>query len=469
MPTRSSARARSPSSASRGAPCRARRWCCASRICGSPTTRSSSSPGRVVCQWTGWSRLAAGRRWPSSSHARDGRHDRRVRVGAGARPGHAGGTAPFRRARRARRCRRRDGHGRGRRPRPPRGAAGRRAAREPDQLGMVGAARCGDRVDPRPRADGAGGRDPPTGRAARARSRGHRPGVAAARGRGRLDRCPRDAPRGAGPARRARGSRAGPAVVGAAAAVPRRRAGGPVAAHDRGVARRPGVRLPARRAHGGGVRGSWRRRRRDRVARAGSGRACTRSMDTGRIVPYVQRISELAATGHPWAVALDAVCRGAAALLVRRDWRAAEAILAPVAAEPSADATQGLAGYFCARAQVEGGRLQEAARTIDCMPDDHRERMHDGVLGIRAAVAQGLGSTDAVLDEIRALAEARLDRRPFVARRIARCGLAVGHAVVGDLDAARAAARARARRRTDGRDARRGAGGAADGGGRGRQ
>jgi DNA-binding SARP family transcriptional activator len=159
-------------------------------------------------------------------------------------------------------------------------------------------------------------------------------------------------------------------------------------------------------------------------------------MDTGRLVPHVERISELAATGHPWAVALDAVVRGAYALMIG-DWRKAEAILAPVAAEPSQDASEGLAGYLCARAQVEGGRFDAAARTVDRMPDSHRERVRDGVLGVEVAIAQALGSGDVVLDELRAVAEARLDRRPLIARRVARCRLATALAVLGDLSGAR--------------------------------
>jgi DNA-binding SARP family transcriptional activator len=159
-------------------------------------------------------------------------------------------------------------------------------------------------------------------------------------------------------------------------------------------------------------------------------------MDIRRLAPHVARISELASTGHPWAVALDAVCRGAYALMTG-DWRTAEAILAPVAAEPGMDPTEGLAGYLCARAQVEGGRFDDAARTVDRMPDSHRERVRDGVLGVEVAIAQALGSGDLVLDELRGVAEARLARRPLIARRVARCRLATALAVQGHLDGAR--------------------------------
>ena len=158
-------------------------------------------------------------------------------------------------------------------------------------------------------------------------------------------------------------------------------------------------------------------------------------MDSQLIAPYMGRISELAGTGHPWAVAFDAVCRGAYALM-SGDWRKAEAILLPVAAEPSSDPSEGLAGYFCARAQVEGGRFDEAARTLDRMPESHRQRMRDGVLGIQVAVAQGLGSGGTVLEDLRAVAEARLDRRTLVARRVARSRLASVRATLGDLDGA---------------------------------
>ncbi len=159
-------------------------------------------------------------------------------------------------------------------------------------------------------------------------------------------------------------------------------------------------------------------------------------MDGRRIAPYMARITELSDTGHPWAVALDAVCRGAYALMVG-DWRTAESILAPVAAEPSSDPSEGLAGYFCARAQVRGGRFDEAARTLDRMPDAHRQRVWDGVLGLELAIAQGLGAGDRVLDELRAVTESRLDRRTLVARRVVRSRMASIRATLGDLDGAR--------------------------------
>ena len=158
--------------------------------------------------------------------------------------------------------------------------------------------------------------------------------------------------------------------------------------------------------------------------------------DTARIVPHVARIAELAAAGHPWAIAFDAVCRGAAALL-RNDWRTAEAILAPVVEPPAEDATLGMATYFYARAQVACGRLREAARTLDRMAPDHRQRVLDGVLGVESAVAQGLGADDSVLEKISDVAEARLEGRPLVVRTNARCRLAVARATIGDLDGAR--------------------------------
>ncbi|MGZ6952670.1 MAG: BTAD domain-containing putative transcriptional regulator [Acidimicrobiia bacterium] len=158
--------------------------------------------------------------------------------------------------------------------------------------------------------------------------------------------------------------------------------------------------------------------------------------DPARMAPHVPRISELAAAGHAWAVAFDSVCRGAFALMTG-DWRRAEEVLAPVVAEPERDPTQGLAAYLCARAQVEGGRLHEAARTVRHMPLPDRERVRDGVLGVEFAVAQGLGADDAVFDELRLSLEARLDRRPLVARRNARSRLASVQATLGDLDGAR--------------------------------
>ena len=304
---------------------------------------------------------------------------------------------------------------------------------------MVGAARCGDRVDPRPGADGAGGGDPPPGRA---EARGSR-----ATATGRCD-CSWPRARGTTCSRRSGealvqlGAPEDPALAQLwSALLPpslRRRAGGAAAADGRGDRRRPGGELRARRAHGGGVRGAGRRRRRDRVARptrghrlrarwtpGASSRTCTGSRSWPRPVTLGggvgRRVSRGGCPARPTGLARgrgDPRARGRGA--VRRT------------------STQGLAGYFCARAQLEGGRLQEAARTIDWMPDDHRERMHDGVLGVRAAVAQGLGSTDAVLDAIRAVAETHVDRRPLVARRNARLsGWRSDAATVGDLEGAR--------------------------------
>ena len=159
-------------------------------------------------------------------------------------------------------------------------------------------------------------------------------------------------------------------------------------------------------------------------------------MDTRRFSGHVARISELAATGHPWAVGFDAVSRGAFWLMTGK-WRRAEEILAPVAADPANDVSQGLASYLCARAQSEGGRFHEAARTLERMPEHHRQRVRDGVLGVEVAVAQALGSAPAVLDGLRAVAESRADQGSVVARRVARCRLAAARATLGDLDGAR--------------------------------
>ena len=68
--------------------------------------------------------------------------------------------------------------------------------------------------------------------------------------------------------------------------------------------------------------------------------------DSGRFLPYVGRIAELAAAGHPWAIPLDAMCRGAL-LIMSGDLREAETVLAPVVADPTRDPTQGLGAYLC--------------------------------------------------------------------------------------------------------------------------
>ena len=159
-------------------------------------------------------------------------------------------------------------------------------------------------------------------------------------------------------------------------------------------------------------------------------------MDSRRLSGHIARIAELAATGHPWAVSFDAVSRGAFSLMTG-DWRRAEATLAPVAADPANDVSQGLASYLCARAQIEGGRFDEAARTLDRMPEHHRQRVRDGVLGVEVAIAQALGSAPDVLEGLRAVAESRADQGPVVARRVAHCRLAAGRATLGDLDGAR--------------------------------
>ncbi len=152
--------------------------------------------------------------------------------------------------------------------------------------------------------------------------------------------------------------------------------------------------------------------------------------------PYAERVAELAGTGHPWALSFDAVMRGAFALMVGR-WREAEEILARVASDPASDPSQGLAAYLCARSQVQLGRFDEAARTVERMPEAHRERVRDGVIGVQVAIAQARGASMEALEEVTVAASARIDRRPVLNRRIARCRLAVGFATIGDLDAAR--------------------------------
>ncbi len=154
------------------------------------------------------------------------------------------------------------------------------------------------------------------------------------------------------------------------------------------------------------------------------------------ILPYVDRVGALARSGHPWAVAFDAVCRGVLAGVIGL-WREAEAILRPVAANAAADPSQGLAGYFCARAQLETGRIHEAALTIERMPESHRRRVRDGVLGMQLAIAQALGAGDDVLDELRRVNEFGTHRRPVVARRVAQAWLVSALATSGDLAGAR--------------------------------
>lgn len=158
------------------------------------------------------------------------------------------------------------------------------------------------------------------------------------------------------------------------------------------------------------------------------------------MLPHVDRVAELARTGHPWAVAFDAVCRGVLAGLVGR-WREAEQILRPVASDQRSDPSQGLAAYFCARAQLEVGRINEAALTIERMPEAHRRRMRDGVLGMQVTIAQATGAADHVLEDLRRAAEQGLHRRPAVARRIAQAWLITTLSYTGDLAAAREARR----------------------------
>jgi hypothetical protein len=80
-------------------------------------------------------------------------------------------------------------------------------------------------------------------------------------------------------------------------------------------------------------------------------------VDPALVLPYFPRIIELAATGHPWAVALDALRIGAFSLAMG-EWRPAYEALSPLVADPEHDPTQGIAAWICARALVRGGRLQ---------------------------------------------------------------------------------------------------------------
>jgi LuxR family maltose regulon positive regulatory protein len=159
-------------------------------------------------------------------------------------------------------------------------------------------------------------------------------------------------------------------------------------------------------------------------------------VEPARALPYFPRIAELARTGHPWAVALDA-CRIGAFSLAMSEWRPAVEALWPFVAEPERDPTQGIAAWLCARALVRGGRLQEAGAVIDRMPESHRAVIRDGVLAIQVMIAQGLGAADEVLVELKAVVESRVDRRPAIARRVARCRLAYGVVCAGDVDGAR--------------------------------
>ena len=63
--------------------------------------------------------------------------------------------------------------------------------------------------------------------------------------------------------------------------------------------------------------------------------------------------------------------------------------------------------------------------------------MRDGVLAIQVMVAQGLGAAEEVLDELKAIVESRVDRRPSIVRRVARCRLAYGVVCAGDVAGAR--------------------------------
>src|SRR4029079_2598122 len=137
-----------------------------------------------------------------------------------------------------------------------------------------------------------------------------------------------------------------------------------------------------------------------------------------------------------WAVALDAL-RIAAFSLAFGEWRHAYEALVPLVADPEADPTQGIAAWICARALVRGGRMQEAGAVVDRMPEHHRALIRDGVLAIQVMVAQGLGAADQVLEELKEIVESRVDRRPVIARRVARCRLAYGVVCAGDVAGAR--------------------------------
>ncbi len=159
-------------------------------------------------------------------------------------------------------------------------------------------------------------------------------------------------------------------------------------------------------------------------------------VDAAGMLPHVPRIAELAQSGHPWALALDALCVGTFALMVG-EWQQACDAVSPLVDDPDRDPTQGMAALLCARALVEGGRLQEAGALIDQMPESDRMLVRDGVLGVQVLVAQGIGANDDVLEELRAIVESRVDRRPAIARRVMRCRLAYGLVSAGDLEGAR--------------------------------
>lgn len=159
-------------------------------------------------------------------------------------------------------------------------------------------------------------------------------------------------------------------------------------------------------------------------------------VDGARMLPHVPRIMAVAEDGHRGAHALGAMCVGAYALLAG-SYDDAVAALLPVVDDPLGDATEGSAAFLCARALVDGGRVQEAAALLARVPAADRARVRDGILGVEVAIAQGLGADVEVIEELRDIAEARVDRRPVVARRIARCRLAYALATTGDLDGAR--------------------------------
>ncbi len=159
-------------------------------------------------------------------------------------------------------------------------------------------------------------------------------------------------------------------------------------------------------------------------------------VDADRMLPHVGRIMEIATTGHRNATALGAMCVGAYALVAGSYDDAVDALL-PVVDDPLGDATEGSAAFLCARALVDGGRVQEAAALLARVPAADRARVRDGILGVEVAIAQALGADAEVIDELGAIAESRVARRPVVARRIARCRLAYALATSGDLEGAR--------------------------------
>ncbi len=160
--------------------------------------------------------------------------------------------------------------------------------------------------------------------------------------------------------------------------------------------------------------------------------------DATRFAPHFVRISELAQSGYPGALPLDAAARGGLCIMVG-DLRGAEAVLAPVIAELTHDPTQGLMSYMLARAQVGRGRFREAERTVRAIPEPDQARMRDGILGVELAIAQGLGAPDAVFEQLRCSSERDLEHGALIVRRTAQSRSVVALATIGDLDGARRA------------------------------